>query len=77
MPVYPIPDNAGPFVVARSPDGGFNVAEASDPKGRPRVVIPCRDEAQATQVLDRLAAGDHGGSVQVDLFDMPDTEGES
>ena len=68
MPVYPIPDNAGPFVVARSPDGSFNVAEAGEPKGRPRVVIPCRDEQQANDVRDQLAAGDHGGSVQVDLF---------
>ena len=82
MPVYAIPQDSGPFVVVRGSDGGFAVADASVAGAGKNaaklgfVFIPCRDEAQAEAVCDTLNAGGHGGSVQVDLFTMPETEAE-
>ena len=77
MPTYPIPDDSGPFVVVRGNDGGFAVADEAAAGGGKNaaklglVFIPCRDEPQAEQLRDKLNAGDHDGTVQVDLIAMP------
>ena len=71
MPVYSIPDDAGPFVVVRGNDGNFAVADERATGGPGHVFIPCRDEAQAKELCDRLSRGDHDGTVQVNLLDTP------
>ena len=65
MPTYAIPADAAAFVVVRDKEGGHAVAEDRRP---PRVLIACRDEAQAREVADRLNRGGHGGSVRVDVL---------
>lgn len=80
MPVYPIPEDAGPFVVVQSKDGGFAVADeraavvGDDAAKLGLVFIPCRDEPQSQEIRDRLNRGDHGGTIQVDLFPPPAAE---
>lgn len=75
MPIYPIPDKAGPFMVVQAKDGGFAIAEeraaeaGSDAAKLGLVFIPCRDEAQAIEIRDRLNRGEHDGSIQVDLLE--------
>src|SRR5690606_23026208 len=77
MPIYPIPEDAGPFVVVESRDGGFAVADEAAAAAGPNaaklglVFIPCRDETQAVELRDRLNRGDHEGTVQVDLLSPP------
>lgn len=77
MPIYPIPQDAGPFIVVASRDGGFAVADETAAGAGPEaaklglVFIPCRDEAQAIEIRDRLNRGDHDGTVQVDLLQPP------
>ncbi len=74
MPIYAIPEDAGPFMVVESRDGGFAVADeraVGDPATSAKlgfVFIPCRDEAQAHDVADRLNRAEHDGTVQVDLL---------
>ena len=77
MPIYNIPQDSGPFVVVRGNDGQFAVAEEAAAGGGKNaaklglVFIPCRDEPQAETIRDKLNAGDHDGTVQVNLLDMP------
>ena len=74
MPVYTVPQDAGPFVVARSRDGEFTVVEEAAlsplPAAALRVplVIPCRDEPQARGLCEQLNRREHDGTVQVDLL---------
>ena len=80
MPVYTIPPESGPFIVVQAPDGGFAVADeraVGDPATAAKlgfVFIPCRDEAQAHDVSDRLNRGEHDGTIQVDLLSVPGGE---
>lgn len=73
MPVYDVPEDAGPFVVVTS-KGEFAVADVAamemGAKGAKLglLFIPCRDEAQAEAVAEMLNAGEHDGAVQVDLL---------
>ena len=77
MPIYAIPEDAGPFVVVESRDGGFAVADEAAAAAGPNaaklglVFIPCRDEAQANAIRDRLNRGEHDGTIQVDLLSPP------
>ena len=73
MPVYTIPDHSGPFAVAKGSDGSFGVVGAKR-TGPAAVFIPCRDEAQAEAVRERLNAGGHDGTIRVDLFRLPDPD---
>jgi hypothetical protein len=74
MPIYTIPPDSGPFAVVRGPDGGFAVAEERTVGDHAQaaklgfIFIPCRDEAQARALADRLNRGEHDGTVQVDLL---------
>ena len=74
MPIYQVPEDAGPFVVVRSKAGDWAVAEAALAEAGKTaaklgaVFIPCRDERQAEAVAEQLNAGDHDGAVQVDLL---------
>ena len=79
MPIYEIPAESGPFAVVRSADGSFAVADerilqmGMDPKTAVKlglILIPCKDESQAEQVAEELAAGDPSEerTVQVDLL---------
>lgn len=70
MPIYQIPDDADAFEIVRSRDGSFAVV--SETGGFRGVVIPCRDEAQANDVCDRLNRGDHDGTIDVPLFGLPE-----
>ena len=79
MPIYQIPEEAGPFIVVQGRDGGFAVAEAravltemapAQAAKLGLVFIPCRDEQQAEAVAERLNAGEHDGQIQVDLIDL-------
>ena len=63
MPIYDVPPDARKFVVVRGKGGDFAVSEDHAP---PRLFIPCRDEAQARDVADRLNAGER--RVRVDLL---------
>ena len=80
MPIYTIPDDAGPFVVVESKDGSFAVADERVREGGATaaklgfVFIPCRDEQQAHEVAGRLNRGEHDGTIQVDLLG-PDSTG--
>lgn len=69
MPIYEIPDHADEFEIVRSKDGSFAVV--SETGGIRGVVIPCRDEAQAEDVCDRLNRGEHDGTIDVPLFGLP------
>jgi hypothetical protein len=69
MPLYQIPPAAKRFEIARTKDGQFLVV--SETTGANGVAIPCRDEAQATDVCARLNRGDHDGTVDVPLFGLP------
>lgn len=77
MPVYSIPEEAGPFVVVEARDGGFAVADEPAAAAGPdaaklgMIFIPCRDEAQAIEIRDLLNRGDHDGTIQVDLLPPP------
>lgn len=66
MPLYQIPPSATHFEIAKSKDGSFVVV--SDTKGTQGVVIPCRDEAQASEVCEKLNRGQHDGHIDVPLF---------
>ena len=66
MPIYAVPPHLKQFVVAKGSDGSWIVV-ADDDASR-SFVVPCRDEKQARHVRERLAAGDHDGTVQVDLL---------
>lgn len=66
MPLYQIPLSAKRFEIARSKDGSYIVV--SDTKGTEGVVIPCRDEAQANEVCEKLNRGEHDGQIDVPLF---------
>ena len=74
MPVYEVPEDAGPFVVVRGKSGDWAVAEAALAEAGKvaaklgAVFIPCRDEAQAEEVAAKLNAGEHDGQVRVDLL---------
>ena len=70
MPLYQIPSTATRFEIAKSKDGSFLVV--SDTKGTEGVMIPCRDEAQATDVCGRLNKKDHAGEIDVPLFGFSD-----
>ena len=84
MPIYTIPPNAKAFEVVQGSDGGFAVAESravgADAATAAKlgfVFIPCRDEAQAREVADRLNRGDHDGTIRVDLLDAKDVQGSA
>ena len=70
MPIYQIPAAARHFEIVRGKDGSFLVV--SQTSGTEGVAIPCRDEAQATDVCSRLNRGDHTGAVDVPLFGLPE-----
>ncbi|MEM6561189.1 MAG: hypothetical protein AAF656_06290 [Planctomycetota bacterium] len=73
MPVYQVPDDAGPFVVVTS-KGEFAVADIAAAELGTQAAklgllfIPCRDEHQAEALAEQLNAGEHDGAVQVDLL---------
>lgn len=73
MPIYSVPPHLSQFAVAKGADGS-SVVIALDETSR-SFVIPCRDEAQARALRQRLADGDHDGTVQVDLLDDPANDG--
>ncbi|MEM1012619.1 MAG: hypothetical protein AAGI46_10430 [Planctomycetota bacterium] len=64
MPVYAVPPSLTKFVVAKGSDGSFVVTSETDRS----FVIPCRDQAQAEAICSKLNAGDHDGTLQVDLL---------
>ena len=66
MPVYSVPPHLKQFAVAKGSDGSWVVVADDDPDRA--FVIPCRDEAQAREVREKLAAGEHEGTVQVNLL---------
>jgi hypothetical protein len=74
MPIYQVPEDAGPFVIVHDKAGEPAVAEehlaAAGKRGAKLggVFIPCRDNDQAAEVLEKLTTGDHNGQVQVDLL---------
>jgi hypothetical protein len=74
MPVYQIPPEVDRFEIARGRDGSFLVV--SETSGTRGVVIPCRDEAQATDVCARLNRRDHAGEIDVPLFGLPSSRDE-
>lgn len=74
MPVYTVPPNSGPFVVVRGKDGEYAVADQHAATDKTALFIPCRDEPQAIAVRDQLNAGDHDGTVRVDLLAMPEAK---
>ena len=66
MPVYAVPPHLSQFAVAKGSDGSWVVIADDDPDRA--FVIPCRDEAQAREVRERLAMKEHDGKVQVNLL---------
>jgi hypothetical protein len=66
MPVYQVPPKPGPLAIVRGKDGTFAVASSDD--GGRRLFVPCRDETQAREVLRKLEAGEHDGTLRVDLL---------
>ncbi|MFT3784643.1 MAG: hypothetical protein QM770_00565 [Tepidisphaeraceae bacterium] len=66
MPLYQIPSTATRFEIVCGKDGSFLVV--SQTTGTDGVAIPCKDEAQATEVCDRLNRGQHDGQIDVPLF---------
>lgn len=73
MPLYEIPSSATHFEIAKAKDGSFLVV--SDTRGTEGVAIPCRDEAQATEVCAKLNRKEHDGHIDVPLFGftLPET----
>ena len=56
-----IPDNAGEFSVFIARAG--NYAVRNDKTGKSQLIIPCRNEEHAEEILRRLKEKDHDGEI--------------
>jgi hypothetical protein len=58
-----IPKNAGRFCVSIAKAGNYIVL--NDKSGGNKIVIACRDLAQAERLCARLDSGDHDGEIWI------------
>ncbi len=61
MPRVTLPKNTGTFRVATARAGNFIVI--NNKTGKNKVIVPCRDMAEANQLCDRLNSGKHPGQI--------------